>query len=473
MNPSFDEVLKALREVDENNKSGTVDLEQYLHVFVFLYLMLFFVQIVANVRKTGAVCRKPSAKIIRTTGATDSTQHSINQEEKEQFTHHINQVLKIDKDIGSRFPIDPCTNDIFAACKDGLLLSKLINDSVPETIDERVLNMGPKINPFQMTENNNLVINSAKAIGCSVVNIGSQDLIEERQHLILGLIWQIIKIGLLSKISLQFHPELYRLLEKGETLETFLKLPAETILLRWFNFHLREANSSRKVTNFSSDLMDSENYIVLLHQLCPGQCNLEALSEKDLTLRAELMLKSTERIGCRRYITPKSVVAGNPKLNLAFVANLFNLYPGLAPLSKEELAAIDEGLFGAQGDREARAFALWLNSLGVEPMVNNLYSDLFDGIVLLQAFDKVRPKIVNWSRVNQKVPLIRFKAIENTNYAVELGKQLKFSLVGIQGADISDGVKNLTLGTHSMTILYLYLHRTRVAINEGTCVGDH
>jgi hypothetical protein len=36
--------------------------------------------------------------------------------------------------------------------------------------------------------------------------------------------------------------------------------------------------------------------------------------------------------------------------------------------------------------------------------------------------------------------------LENCNYAVELGKQLKFSLVGIAGQDISDGNPTLTLG---------------------------
>jgi plastin-1 len=41
---------------------------------------------------------------------------------------------------------------------------------------------------------------------------------------------------------------------------------------------------------------------------------------------------------------------------------------------------------------------------------------------------------------------MRFKAVENTNYAIELGKQNRFSLVGIQGADITDGQRTLTLG---------------------------
>lgn len=36
--------------------------------------------------------------------------------------------------------------------------------------------------------------------------------------------------------------------------------------------------------------------------------------------------------------------------------------------------------------------------------------------------------------------------LENCNYAVELGKQQKFSLVGIAGQDINDGNATLTLG---------------------------
>ena len=41
---------------------------------------------------------------------------------------------------------------------------------------------------------------------------------------------------------------------------------------------------------------------------------------------------------------------------------------------------------------------------------------------------------------------MRFKALENTNYVVEIGKQNRFSLPGIQGADITDGQRTLTLG---------------------------
>lgn len=143
------------------------------------------------------------------------------------------------------------------------------------------------LNNFQMTENNNLVITSAKSLGLSTVNIGASDLNEGREHLILGLIWQIIRRGLLSKIDIKLHPELYRLLEDDETLEQFLRLPPDQILLRWFNFHLKAANWQKRVTNFSKDVADGENYTVLLNQLKPNECSRAPLQETDLHQRAE------------------------------------------------------------------------------------------------------------------------------------------------------------------------------------------
>ena len=45
--------------------------------------------------------------------------------------------------------------------------------------------------------------------------------------------------------------------------------------------------------------------------------------------------------------------------------------------------------------------------------------------------------------------------LENCNYTVELGRQLKFSLVGIAGQDISEGNATLTLGIWNTLILLI------------------
>lgn len=203
-----------------------------------------------------------------------------------------------------------------------------------------------------------------------------------------------------------------------------------------------------RVTNFSTDVKDGENYTVLLNQLAPDVCSRTPLQTRDLLERAEQVLQNADSLDCRKFLTPTSLVAGNPKLNLAFVANLFNTHPGLDPITEEEKLEVED--FDAEGEREARVFTLWLNSLDVQPAVNSLFDDLRDGSVLLQAYDKVIPGSVNWRHVNKPPAsggeLMRFKAVENTNYAIELGKHNGFSLVGVQGADITDGQRTLTLG---------------------------
>lgn len=203
-----------------------------------------------------------------------------------------------------------------------------------------------------------------------------------------------------------------------------------------------------RVANFSHDVKDAENYTVLLAQIAPEHCDRRPLQTHDLLQRAEQVLQNADTLGCRKFLTPSSLVAGNPKLNLAFVANLFNTWPALDPITEEEKLQVED--FDAEGEREARVFTLWLNSLDVQPAVNSLFDDLRDGTILLQAYDKVVKGSVNWRHVNKSPTtggeMSRFKAVENTNYAIELGKQNHFSLVGVQGADITDGQRTLTLG---------------------------
>lgn len=458
---TYDHVRETLKSVDVD-ASGHVELDDYVELIAKLKevdtspkqapLTSGKLNDSSVNDTTQSPNRKAGSHKTYISGKTSGTTHTINDEERTEFTRHINSVLADDPNVGDRLPFATDTFQIFDECRDGLVLSKLINDSVPDTIDARVLNLpGQKkkaLNNFQMSENANIVINSAKAIGCVVVNVHSEDIIDGKEHLILGLIWQIIRRGLLSKVDIKFHPELYRLLEDDESLEQFLRLPPEQILLRWFNFHLKNAGSQRRVTNFSKDISDGENYTVLLNQLQPDYCDLSPLNESDLTERAEKILDSADRIGVRKYLTPRALVQGNPKLNLAFVAHLFNTYPGLDPIEESEAPEIEE--FDAEGEREARVFTLWLNSLDVDPPIVSLFEDLKDGLVLLQAFDKVLPGSVSFKHINKKPSngseLSRFKALENTNYGVEIGKANNFSLVGIEGSDIVDGNKLLTLG---------------------------
>ena len=140
-----------------------------------------------------------TTKMMQTSGATkgDGTVHSFAEEEVLAFSDFMNSKLGADAQLQYLLPISS-PQELFGSVADGVLLSKMINVAAPDTIDERVLNLGPR-NPFQVGENQNLMINAAKSIGLKVINIGSEDMIEGRPHLVLGLLWQMVKMALMAR----------------------------------------------------------------------------------------------------------------------------------------------------------------------------------------------------------------------------------------------------------------------------------
>uniref|UniRef100_A0A803TBI0 Plastin-3 n=1 Tax=Anolis carolinensis TaxID=28377 RepID=A0A803TBI0_ANOCA len=439
------EIIQKLMIDGDKNKDGKISFEE------FIFQEVKSSDIAKTFRK--AINRKEGICAIGGTSelSSEGTQHSYSEEEKYAFVNWINKALENDPDCRHVIPMNPNTDDLFKAVGDGIVLCKMVNLSVPDTIDERVINK-KKLTPFIIQENLNLALNSASAIGCHVVNIGAEDLREGKPHLVLGLLWQIIKIGLFADIELSRNEALAALLRDGETLEDLMKLSPEELLLRWANFHLENAGW-HKINNFSSEIKDSRAYFHLLNQIAPkGQkegepqidINMSGFNEKDDLKRAECMLQQADRLGCRQFVTPADVVSGNPKLNLAFVANLFNKYPAL---TKPENQDIDWTLLEGE-TREERTFRNWMNSLGVNPHVNHLYGDLQDALVILQLYEKIKVP-VDWNKVNRPpYPKLgaNMKKLENCNYAVDLGKHpAKFSLVGIGGQDLNDGNPTLTL----------------------------
>ena len=76
-----------------------------------------------------------------------------------------------------------------------------------------------------------------------------------------------------------------------------------------------------------------------------------------------------------------------------------------------------------------------MNSLGVSPYVNNLSADLADGLIIFQLYETISPGCVEWPKVTRKFSRMKkfMEKLENCNYAVELGRKQKYSLVGIAG----------------------------------------
>jgi plastin-1 len=136
-----------------------------------------------------------------------------------------------------------------------------------------------------------------------------------------------------------------------------------------------------------------------MHQIKPTTCRLVSGT---VPLERATQVISTARVyGVDTFIQPKDICDGNKKLNMSFVAQLFNTCHGLT-VTEEQRAAFDLSsldLDDAGDNREERVLRMWINSLNLESVyVNNLFGDLDDGVVILKLVDEIRPGTVEWRR---------------------------------------------------------------------------
>ena len=140
-------------------------------------------------------------------------------------------------------------------------------------------------------------------------------------------------------IRTNFHHHHYRdklihLLDTSEggegphTVDELMDLPSEDILLRWINYNLEQAGSDRRCTNFAEDLQDSEIYTLLMNQMSPLLCGLQALSFGNERGRAQAVVDNSTKIGVDPAVQVGDIVGGDAKKNVAFCTQLFNLMFG-------------------------------------------------------------------------------------------------------------------------------------------------
>lgn len=259
---------------------------------------------------------------------TGQGHHSFDPLEIQCFSDIINQTLSSDPDLNGVLPLNPKSQDLFSAVESGVLMCKLVNSVAPGTIDENKINKKPNMNIFQKRENVDMAIAGAKTIGCILVNMNPQLIFERREHIILGFIWQLMRLKFVSKLNVKEMPTLLALKESNEKESDFAKASPEQLLLRWFNFHLENSEYTNRVTNFSSDLKNGLAYVYLLNQLGPDLSDKSGVA-LEADQRVKKVIEDAKKMGVDTPITGEDISSGNSKLNLLFSAAIFQKYPEL------------------------------------------------------------------------------------------------------------------------------------------------
>ena len=384
--------------------------------------------------------------------------------EKLAYIKFINSILSNDPIIKGYLPIDPVSNEIFEKIKDGLIFCKLINKIEEGKIDERSINKNP--NEYQKRQNLNLAISTAKVLGLKCGEITSEIIIEQSNcPLIINFLGDICIFLLIHNIGIKKFPELANILNKNEQISELLKLSPEKILLKWFNFHLKENKYEKQINNFLGDI--SEEYIILLYQLNKEVCDKSALNESDPKKRAENVLSNLEKLKINSYITADDIIAGNEKLNLFLIASIFNSKTGLKTVTNKQKKEIND-ILTDQDAGEEKIFRVWINSLNIknekneEISIQNLYEESKDGVLLLRVIDKLQPGIVK-KKLIQKKPKNVFEQNVNCNEIIDLCKKLHLTVVGTGGGEIREGNKKHIL---SIVRQMMKMHSLQVIGNK-------
>ena len=364
-----------------------------------------------------------------------------NVDEKECYCKIINKLFENNEDLKNKIPIDPESNEVFKKIKDGVILAKLVNIAAPGTVDERVITHVPGMTTEEEKANVNLVINSAKSIGC-LIEAKSDDVLNEVRKLDIDLLYEILKPIVYKKISVQEFPQMLRFKQGQEDFQELLTLGPEDFLIRWFNHHLAKIKYPNKLEKFDQDLKDSEKYTLLLNILNEA-CDKSALETDDLLERASKVLENAPKIGANVFIKNRDIPSGNAHLNRFFTAELFMANHGLGEATQQEKMMANKLLDDdEEGGREERSFRTWINSLKLEGVkkVNNLYEECRSAILLLKMIDKIKPGTVNWKIVELKSKN-PFKIGVNCQEAIEASIRSGYKIVSIGNKDIQNGSK--------------------------------
>lgn len=290
-----------------------------------------------------------------------------------------------------------------------------------------------------------MAISSARSIGCVVINIQPQLIREKKEHLVLGLIWQIIRIYIFRHINIRNVPEMVLLKAETEDESIVYKLKPEEILIRWLNYHMALDGEERRVKNLGKDVSDGVAYGHVFKHIS-GDFKEDYWSLTPLQ-KAERLMEHCKKLGINPYIKPQDIVDGSARLNILFSAQVFNSHHGLRLKEEKKPEPIPEPV-ETDESREIKVFKNWINSMGLEEVyVSWLIEDLKDGRILLRVLDRFRAKIVDWE--NKYSPKHSYYVwVANCNYFMELLKEnfKQVKIVNIGGKDISDGKTTLVLG---------------------------
>jgi hypothetical protein len=169
------------------------DISDGNHFLLTLFLgRLFSVAHGLPLEEAGSLTVLPKMKseVSATTKAMDEAEKLKMEQEEDLFRQTINS-WKV-KDVHLR--------NIFEDCRDGVILSKVIDSIKSNAVDWSKIKANPR-SDFELNINNNSMIQGCKDLGLSIIGIAGTDFTKGKEKEMLTVTWQIVRLYSLRKVG--------------------------------------------------------------------------------------------------------------------------------------------------------------------------------------------------------------------------------------------------------------------------------
>lgn len=271
-------------------------------------------------------------------GSNGSTTFNSGSSNAERIIKHINALLADVPAVAHWLPLtlEGPDNAFFEVSRDGILLAELINVLLPGyiRIDKIHRDFSNAVRcHFLKLENHTMVLRACQKFGCRIVNLGPCDLASGKSYLILGIVWQIIKRGMVERIKMNIGgnvilpgQESNKLVKSGKEEPNDVAAEeedVEALILKMVN-EQAEQNSLEKVENLSEDLADGK---VIAQLLLNAGCEMDQCEEivhaNSMVRRADAIVAAGQQVlGPLCIIESGDFVKGNQQMMVLFLAAL-------------------------------------------------------------------------------------------------------------------------------------------------------
>ncbi|GAB5354651.1 hypothetical protein AAMO2058_000137100 [Amorphochlora amoebiformis] len=395
----------------------------------------------------------------------------------ETYTRYFNNILKGNDSLRSLGILPLKASQLLSRLgSDGLLISAFLNYSVPNCIDERVLNMpkkGAQLTAEDRKENLALIARTCQSIGIEIGRpVEAVKLLmdaEARPRDSIDFLYSLVSFQLLRYVRLERAPEVK---SSNAKIQQLLATNPSALLSEWVKFTSKDENASLSASWASltlpcslvgSIVEEAGPLVTVLPKVQANEVKNYLLHFGPGNPRYSHLSTQLDLLGvpwASAFLEPNRIREGDAKsqdqdnfkhltetwnrLNLLFSAVLFDV---MAEIRKRK------SVMGASTDvkkesSESASTMAWINNLGLKGQgrVYDLVEASRDGLLLLRLLDSMAPGSVNWRKA-EKNPNMEIKRMSNCDLAVKIGKEAPFyfSLVGVGGIDITQGNRKLTM----------------------------